>query len=33
MNYEKLVIKALSALDEVQLRNVYYFILGMTKKR
>lgn len=33
MDYEKFIIKALSALDEVQLRNVYYFILGTTEKR
>lgn len=33
MDFEQFTIKALSALNEVQLRNVYCFILGMTKKR
>lgn len=33
MDFEQFIIKALSVLNEVRLRNVYCFILGMTKKR
>ena len=31
MDYENLIIKALSSLDEIRLKNVWYFIHGIIK--
>ena len=32
MDYKNLIIKALDTLDEVRIKNIYYFILGMKKR-
>ena len=32
MDYKSLIIKALDELDEVRIKNIYYFISGMTKR-
>lgn len=32
MDYKNLIIKALDTLDEVRIKNIYYFIFGMKKR-